>query len=116
MGGGSRPPSPGGDTKKTPQLVSGDAFQRGAGDKLEMMPLRGEGDEAAKAEVLADRPNLAAIVKQAFQTDAVLAVFACGPHSFNYDARNAVAAGQLAIAKGTSPVTSAWLECEEFSY
>ncbi|KAF5373099.1 hypothetical protein D9758_001494 [Tetrapyrgos nigripes] len=63
------------------------------------------------------RPNLPARIHKACQTtNGSMAVAACGPDSFLYDVRNAVADCQLAIADGYGKCTDLFLHTENYRY
>ncbi|THV08009.1 hypothetical protein K435DRAFT_642878 [Dendrothele bispora CBS 962.96] len=72
-----------------------------------------EGDDSSN--VVCGRPNLPSIIRKACQTNTgTMAVAACGPDSFLYDVRNAVADCQLAIADGYGQCKDLFLHTENY--
>ncbi|KAJ7265322.1 FAD-binding domain-containing protein [Mycena rebaudengoi] len=61
------------------------------------------------------RPNLAEIVRKAHLRAGRVAVVACGPDSFLYDVRNAVAQCQFAIVDGFGVCTDMYRHTETYS-
>ncbi|KAJ6627669.1 FAD-binding domain-containing protein [Mycena sp. CBHHK59/15] len=62
------------------------------------------------------RPHLAEIVQAAHASARKVAIIACGPDSFLYDVRNAVAECQLVIADGFGPCKDMFLHTETYSW
>ncbi|THV08232.1 hypothetical protein K435DRAFT_4330 [Dendrothele bispora CBS 962.96] len=73
--------------------------------------------EAASHTTSLGRPNIPAIVHQACRTEiGSIAIAACGPESFLYDLRTAVADCQLAIADGYGTCNDLYLHTETYKY
>ncbi|KAK7449795.1 hypothetical protein VKT23_013271 [Stygiomarasmius scandens] len=74
-------------------------------------------DTKEPLDVARGRPNLPAIIHEACQTNSgSMAIAACGPDSFLYDVRNAVADCQLAIADGYGQCKDLFLHTENYSW
>ncbi|KAF5358979.1 hypothetical protein D9758_004892 [Tetrapyrgos nigripes] len=74
-------------------------------------------DKSMEKPIAYGRPNLPAIVYQVCRTQqGTIAIAACGPASFLYDLRNAVADCQLAIADGYGRCKDLYLHTETFSW
>ncbi|KAJ7164444.1 hypothetical protein C8R46DRAFT_1099538 [Mycena filopes] len=62
------------------------------------------------------RPDLRALVHAMCMTPGRVAVVACGPAEFAHDIRSAVAAEQMAIARGSNAVAEVFLHVENYSW
>ncbi|KAF7297802.1 Ferric-chelate reductase [Mycena kentingensis (nom. inval.)] len=62
------------------------------------------------------RPSLPTIVREAHASASRVAIIACGPDSFLYDVRNAVAACQLDITDGFGPCRDLFMHTETYSW
>ncbi|KAJ6534477.1 hypothetical protein DFH09DRAFT_1325369 [Mycena vulgaris] len=77
---------------------------------------RAEGtkDSQTSVDILSGRPVLGDIVREAHTSAGKVAIVACGPHSFLYDVRNAVAQAQLVNADGFGECKDLFLHTETY--
>jgi len=71
----------------------------------------------SEVEIATGRPKLASIIHEtSHSTTGRLAIAACGPESFLYDVRNAVADRQVLILDGYGSCTDMFLHTETYSW
>lgn len=72
---------------------------------------------ASDQEVASGRPALPEIIHEAVtKSSGRIAIVACGPNSFMYDVRRAVAKAQLTILDGFGNVNEIFLHSENYRY
>ncbi|KAG7094832.1 hypothetical protein E1B28_005642 [Marasmius oreades] len=71
----------------------------------------------SNTKLVAGRPDLPALIKEVYKTrSGRVSIVACGPESFLYDVRNAVAECQLVLLDGYGECTDLYLHTENYSW
>ncbi|KAL0575238.1 hypothetical protein V5O48_006729 [Marasmius crinis-equi] len=90
---------------------------KGGGSENSSLSEKGKKSTGSDSEVqlISGRPNLPSLIHEAHRTQSgKTAVIACGPESFLYDVRNAVAEAQLVLADGYGACTDLFLHTETY--